>query len=58
DYNCSGNFEFYIPDKFLTFLNFDIPQLKINLDKINTEEPKEVKILNNKDFIFDIKGDY
>ncbi len=58
DYDCFGNFKIYIPDKFLTFLDFDIPQLKINLNKINTEESKEVKILNNKDFIFDIKGDY
>ncbi|WP_211325033.1 penicillin-binding protein 1A [Hydrogenothermus marinus] len=29
EYDCEGNFRFYIPDKFLTFLNEDIPEFKI-----------------------------
>jgi len=57
EYDCEGNFHFYIPEKFLSFINQEIPDIhyRLNLDK----KEKKVKIIidENDNFIFDIKGE-
>ncbi|RMD46485.1 MAG: penicillin-binding protein, partial [Aquificota bacterium] len=61
EYDCKGNFVFYIPEKFSTFLKENIPPLniKINPDLKLNKKDKQVKIIidENDNFIFDIKGE-